>query len=137
MQKITTKAGPEANRETYLHSNSARLILFGYAGKELIMDPMTDPRAGLVQAKCETEAKQGEIPSETVRLSERIAELHTRILELSDRLQDVLRAPEPSDENAKCGVNPHSPLTNRLASFSDAVEHDIAMVNDIHNRLEL
>ena len=84
-----------------------------------------------------TECKQGEVSREYVRLSERTSELHGMIVSLAEKLKDALRPPEPQETCDSLKTKLQSPLAERLSNISISVEADIALVNDIHNRLEL
>lgn len=87
----------------------------------------------------ESEAKQGEISKEMVRLSELKEQLHNRIGMLFDRLQGLLCKSLPSKN--PCNMTPNvvlqSPFAVDLSSISATLETDIEQVNDIIGRLEL
>lgn len=84
------------------------------------------------------ECKKGEITSEFVRLNELEESLHNRIGILFDRLQDLLRKPEPKTNECE---PPKQLLQSQfavdLSSLSSTIETDLDKINEILNRLEL
>lgn len=84
-----------------------------------------------------TSSKDGEITSEFVRLNEGKESLHNRIGILFDKLQDIMRKPEPQPTGEATKEMLSSQFAIDLSSVSATIETDLEKVNDIINRLEL
>lgn len=83
------------------------------------------------------EGKAGEITEEFVRLNACKEELHNRIGVLIERLQDLLRKPEPTTVTCPPEKIRSSQFAIDLSSITCTIETDLEKVDDVLNRLEL